>query len=93
MRSRHVFGRLLVVAAVVFFFSSASARESTAPAERIPPAAATRLAHGAAIGLKDLTLDVVRAGHRILSEGMKLYARHCVACARLMADHAAAPHA
>lgn len=93
MRSRHAIGRLLVVAAIVFFFSSASAAEGAAPVERIPPAAATRLAHGAAVGLKDLTLDAVRAGHRILSEGAKLYARHCVACARLMADRAAATRA
>jgi hypothetical protein len=93
MKRLHVVGRLLAVAAVVFFFSIAVAVGSTTPAERIPPAAATRLAHGAAVGLKDLALDAVRAGHRILSGGAKLYARHCVACARLMADRAAAPRA
>lgn len=80
MKHTHRLGRALAVAAVVFYFAAVAAADPTASREWNAPGPASRLAHRAAVGFKDLVLDGVHVSHRILCGAAKLYARFCIGC-------------
>jgi hypothetical protein len=81
-------GRVLVVAAVVFYFASVAGAGTPQAAAWAPPGPAPRLAHWAAVGVKDVVLDGVHVTHRILCRAAILYARLCIECTEIATDRA-----